>query len=279
MDRPHRLGQPVDVSVRSIIPMAAIALAIAPWLGAGVPAVAEPGVMRLAQAQPGGVRRIAPDLVAPPQVDDGELERDDPRAPLSEIGPAARPAPPVAAPGPRRQSDGSMMRPVASAAGRLEAGGVVIAIAGIEIIEPEHTCRRPDGSVWPCGAHARTAFRSFLRARAVDCGDLPEGTAQTRFSVACTVGGQDIGAWLVANGWAKVTLDGPYGEEQRVAIEQRRGIFGPGPAAPPGTTAEPPAAALSPGTSPGEPATAEPEPEAANPRPRVTIPPGGAGLY
>ena len=272
MDRPHRVGQPVDVSMRSIIPVAAIMLAAAPWLDAGAAVAAEPGVVRLAQAEPRAVRRISPDLVAPPQIDEDELERDDPRAPLSEIGPAA---PPVAKP---RPPDAPILRPVATAAGRLEGGGMVIAVAGIEIVEPERTCRRPDGTTWPCGAHARTAFRSFLRARAVDC-DLPEGIPPARLSVSCAVGGQDLGAWLVANGWAKVTLDGPYGEEQRVAIEQRRGIFGAGPAAPPGTAAEPPAAALPPATSPGEPPAVEPVPEAANPRPRVTIPPGGAGLY
>ncbi|WP_367952258.1 thermonuclease family protein [Aquibium pacificus] len=192
---------------------------------------------QLAQAECGAsrpVRQIAPDLIAPPQIGGGELRRTDPRAPLSDIGPAAPAAPATAnATADAKEGRNMIFGPVATAAGRLEAEGMVIAIAGIEIVEPEHTCHGSKGD-WPCGMAARTAFRSFLRGRALDC-DIPEGELPARLSVACRLGSQDLGAWLVANGWAKVSSTGPYAEQQNEALAERRGIFGPGPERLPGT--------------------------------------------
>lgn len=245
-------------------------------------AVALHGMPASAQGNP--VRTISPELVAPPEVDNDTLQREEPRAPLSDIGPAGAPrAPEQVAPvlGPsRQQPPPKLFRPVATAAGRLEAEGVVVVIAGIDIIEPNQTC---GFSRWPCGASARTALRSFMRGRAVNC-EVPPEDLKGNVTSACTVAGQDIGAWLVSNGWAKVALDGPYAEEQQKAVEARRGIFGPGPEAlPPSQEGAPGQAApgVSPPMAPGtavppasQPPIAQP-PTAAPP----SLPPTGGGLY
>lgn len=199
-----------------------------------LPVAATP--IRLAQAAEGGgrsIRQIAPEIVAPPTVGTGDLERAAPRAPLSDLGTAA---PPALATDPAPVPDGAagaparpqIFRPVASAAGRIEADGLTIAIAGIEVLEPEQNCQGNEGE-WPCGMVARTAFRSFLRGRALDC-DLPDGDLSDRLTASCRLGSQDLGAWLVSNGWAKVSSTGPYASEQAEAVEARRGMFGPGPA-------------------------------------------------
>lgn len=206
--------------------LAAILVAGAVSSGAAETLHAAGSAVLMAQAADGTprrVRQIAPDLVAPPELEVDELKRVEPRAPLSEIGPA------VSVEATRKPQDvpGIIFGPVATAAGRIEAQGMVIAIAGIEIVEPEQTCRGRRGD-WPCGMLARTAFRSFLRGRALDC-DLPEGALPARLAVACRVGAQDLGAWLVSNGWAKVSSTGPYAQEQNQALAERRGIFGPGP--------------------------------------------------
>lgn len=199
-----------------------------------LPAAAAPILLAQA-AEDGGrpVRQIAPEIVAPPTVDTGDLERAAPRAPLSELGTAAPPAPaadlaPVPDGATGTPAKPQIFRPVASAAGRIEADGLTIAIAGIEVLEPEQSCQGDTGA-WPCGMVARTAFRSFLRGRALDC-DLPDGDLPDRLTASCRLGSQDLGAWLVSNGWAKVSSTGPYAGEQAEAIEGRRGMFGPGPA-------------------------------------------------
>ncbi|WP_210211773.1 thermonuclease family protein [Aquibium carbonis] len=187
-----------------------------------------------AQATDGGgrsIRQIAPEIVAPPVVDPGQLEREPPREPLSDLGTAGKPQ--RRAPARSGNRDAAVpgtpqfFRPVAAAAGRLEGGGLTVVIAGIDILEPDATCQGANGE-WPCGMAARTAFRSFLRGRALDC-DLPDGDLPERLAAACRLGTQDLGAWLVVNGWAKVSSVGPYAEEQAEAVENRRGIFGRGP--------------------------------------------------
>jgi endonuclease YncB( thermonuclease family) len=200
---------------------------------ATLPAAAMP--VLLAQATDDGgrsIRQIAPEIVAPPTVDPDELEREAPRQPLSELGTAGPPKRRTSA---RSAVGGSatepakpqVYRPVAAAAGRIESDGLTIILAGIDILEPEQTCRGVNGD-WPCGMVARTAFRYFLRGRALDC-DLPDGELPQSLTATCRLGAQDLGAWLVANGWAKVSSTGPYAEEQAQAVEKRRGIFGPRP--------------------------------------------------
>jgi len=267
------------VSPAPLLPVLAL-LAASAW---APPAATSP--ILLAQAADDGgrsIRQIAPGIVAPPTVDTGDLEREAPRAPLSDLGTAGPPEPARRSGSETDRSAGEppkpqVFRPVASAAGRIEADGLTIAIAGIEVLEPEQTCHGDNGD-WPCGMVARTAFRSFLRGRALDC-DLPDGELPDRLTASCRLGSQDLGAWLVSNGWAKVSSTGPYAGEQADAVEARRGMFGPGPlplppAPAPATEAAPaPSGAVQPPAA-GAPG-AEPAPSAIERRPL----PEPKGLY
>jgi len=166
-----------------------------------------------------GARPIAPDAVAIPPVDPAELRRLEARAPLSPLGAAPDPAdlPPRAR---------VLHRPVALAAGLVEAQGHVIALAGIETVDPGETCEH-DGRQWPCGTHARTAFRNFLRARALSC-VVPASPLSETVTVGCTVGGHDPALWLAENGWVRVGSD-DYEDAIAAAREAGRGLFGPPP--------------------------------------------------
>jgi endonuclease YncB( thermonuclease family) len=111
------------------------------------------------------------------QADDGDMEREAPRAPLSDLGLASTPKPPEP-PAPATPVDAGeqmqlLQRPVAVAAGRLESQGRTIELQGIEIVPVEQTCQTASGESWPCGMQARTAFRQWLRSRAIMC-RLPE---------------------------------------------------------------------------------------------------------
>lgn len=41
------------------------------------------------------------------------------------------------------------------------------------------------------------------------------------------LGKQDVGAWLVANGWAMASPSGIYGKAESVARAAEMGVFGP----------------------------------------------------
>jgi endonuclease YncB( thermonuclease family) len=134
------------------------------------------------------VRPIEPSLFALPEKGVAKpLQRVAPRPPLSKPPEKEKPATTV------------YRQPVALASGLVRSGDTTLQIMGIE---PENTEKQCGGSgkSWPCGMIARTAFRNFLRARALVC-DTPQETGKT-VTTRCNVAGQDVAEWLVANGWA-----------------------------------------------------------------------------
>ncbi len=156
-----------------------------------------------------------------------ELQRVEPRAPLSQIAAPALPAPPKSVedlPKKWRQVGNG----IASAAGIIEAGTVSITLAGLDTLTVDETCTAPSGEVWPCGMVARTAFRSYLRSRTLNC-ELPEGLIDTAIAAECLLAGEDPAKWLVQNGWAWANKDGLYGGDGELARQQSKGIYGPPP--------------------------------------------------
>jgi len=85
--------------------------------------------------------------------------------------------------------------------GTLQSGGVVIRLAGIAARDADATCKDEKGKSWPCGAAAKIALTRLIRARAVTC-ELPKAGEHNIFIARCSVGGADLSAWLVRQGWA-----------------------------------------------------------------------------
>ncbi len=168
-------------------------------------------------------RPVAPEDIAPPPLEQGDLVREAPRPPLSELSLALPPKPKM----PDDWDGTTLFQPVASAAGLIEAKGFSVAISGVTPVEAGESCTF-EGKEWNCGMRARTAFRGFLRSRAVVC-DVPPDTERGVIVARCRVGKQDIGEWLVANGWAKAETGGPYAEAGQKAEAEKKGIFGPVP--------------------------------------------------
>lgn len=171
-------------------------------------------------------RAIDPKVVAPPQLQPEELERVEPRAPLSDLALAGPPKPPKTKM-PDDWNGTKLFQPVASAAGVIEAKGYSVAISGVDIVRQDETCT-DGGKSWTCGTRARTAFRAFLRGRAVVCTVPPEG-GRDLITAECRVGNQDVGQWLIENGWARAAKGGPYVEAGEKARTARKGIFGQAP--------------------------------------------------
>lgn len=199
---------------------------------------------RTTQPTGGRVRPVAPDVVAAPPVERETLERVEAREPLSPIGRAVTPSEEPPKPT-------ILHRPLAVAAGLFESQGHTVKIAGIEPPDAGETCIS-DGVSWPCGVHARTAFRNWLRGRALTCVVPPVPGGEVVVS-DCTRGKQNPAEWLVTQGWARAEADGPYAALETAARAQRRGLFGPAPAAlaPATVTLPDPAAPDSSGASGG----------------------------
>ena len=178
---------------------------------------APPAVVPEAPVPP---RPVAPSIIAIPPVDSMALERVEARPPLSEIAQAVPPKKPPPKP--------LLFQPVAEAAGIIVAGGRTITISGTEPIPDGEMCGRQIGGTWPCGRAARSAFRAFLRGRAVTC-DFPEGEVPDQLTTSCRLGPRDIGAWLVENDWARAAGDA-YAKQAKAAEDAARGLFGNGPA-------------------------------------------------
>ncbi|HWK66059.1 MAG TPA: thermonuclease family protein [Rhizobiaceae bacterium] len=150
----------------------------------------------------------------------GALERIERREPLSELSLAL---PPKLPSGP---SGVILFRPIATSSARFEAMDRVVAVAGVENVELDERCSY-EGKDWDCGIHARTAFRAFIRGRAITCDLAPD--APKEVVADCHIGAQDVGEWLVANGWARASPGGPYTDAEKKARDARLGVFGPPP--------------------------------------------------
>lgn len=184
------------------------------------------------------------------------LERVAPRPPLSDLASPQQPERPKPIP-PDRWRPTRLFNPVATAAGMIEAQGHKLALAGVDPVRPDEKCTF-EGREWPCGTQARTAFRLWLRARAVSCKVPPEPDRETLVA-ECDVGKEDPALWLVENGWAKAAASGPYADAGRKAEAGKKGIFGPPPR---------PASAVSPLPDPAiEAPEAPPMPPASPPAP------------
>ena len=163
-------------------------------------------------------RLVAPAIVAPPDLAAEELQREAPREPLSQLSLALPPKPEMK----NEWAGTAFFRPVAIKSAVFESMGRTIAIAGVESVPLDESCDH-EGVSWQCGMRARTAFRLWLRGRALVC-QLPE-EEQAVTSARCRLAKQDAGAWLVANGWALAAPGGPYVQAEEKARAAKDGYF------------------------------------------------------
>ena len=107
----------------------------------------------------------------------------------------------------------------------LEIHGTRIRLWGIDAPESSQRCTAPDGRQWRCGAAAANRLAEFVGNRTVSC--RPRDTDRYgRLIAACSVGNQDLGRWVVENGWAfafsRYSRD--YVSDEARALAARRGI-------------------------------------------------------
>lgn len=93
-------------------------------------------------------------------------------------------------------------------------------------LEAGQWCGDP-GKLWPCGRDAANAVAALVGDRPVTCVRTDQRLTWNRMLAKCYVGGVDIGAWTVEQGWAlayrRFSLD--YVEAEDRAREAKRGMW------------------------------------------------------
>ncbi len=107
----------------------------------------------------------------------------------------------------------------------LEIHGERIRLHGIGAPEMRQSCWR-DGKVWRCGGAATNALAGKIASRVVACQEL-DRDRYGRIVAKCAVAGEDLGEWMVANGWAVayVYFSYEYTRAEQRAKSARRGIW------------------------------------------------------
>lgn len=107
----------------------------------------------------------------------------------------------------------------------IEVHGVRIRLHGIDAPESGQVCFA-DGVQWRCGQQAALALDARIAGRTVSCSER-DVDRYGRVVAVCSAGGEDLNAWLVAEGWAlayrRYSLD--YVDEEAAAAAARRGIW------------------------------------------------------
>ena len=102
----------------------------------------------------------------------------------------------------------------------IDIDGTRYRLHGIDAPESYQTCRAW-GHTWECGKAATQAFRSHIEG--ISCSEA----STDRYGRAvghCSVGDEDINAWLVRNGWAIAYYSADYVNEEAQAKAARLGI-------------------------------------------------------
>ncbi len=107
----------------------------------------------------------------------------------------------------------------------IEVHGQRIRLHGIDAPESRQLCRL-DGKPWQCGKDAANALAEKIARRSVTCEDLGRDHHQ-RIIARCTVAGEDMGEWMVAQGWAVAyyLFSYEYSRAEHRAESARRGIW------------------------------------------------------
>jgi endonuclease YncB( thermonuclease family) len=102
----------------------------------------------------------------------------------------------------------------------IEIHGQAVRLLDMDAPEPEQLCRGADGTEYRCGERAASVLSDFLAQREVTC-DWANLDRQGRRLARCTIAGQDLGLWMVEQGWALPARDCKC-ETYRAAAERAK---------------------------------------------------------
>jgi len=105
--------------------------------------------------------------------------------------------------------------------GLLDFAGQPVYLYGLRGLREDQTCALGDGT-WDCGREARWAAANRIANHWVDCVERARGAGGEIFAVCYLggVGGPELNAWLVEEGWARAARD--YAEDYAAAEDRAR---------------------------------------------------------
>jgi endonuclease YncB( thermonuclease family) len=101
-----------------------------------------------------------------------------------------------------------------------------VRLMGIDAPDPGQICQNRYGSPFDCGSIATGVLRALVAGRAVDC-TVTERDRTGMEMGECRAGGVDLGAAMVARGWAFAyrSLSGAYQNNEAYAQSRRIGLW------------------------------------------------------
>lgn len=107
----------------------------------------------------------------------------------------------------------------------IEIHGVRIRLQGIDAPERQQLCD-DHGKPWRCGRAAALALADKLEGRTLACRPIRHDRYGRTLAI-CSIGHEDVNAWLVLEGWALAyrAYSKAYIDEEAIAQHAHRGIW------------------------------------------------------
>lgn len=216
------LALPLFVLSVTGVAIAALALVPAPQTQPEI-APPEPSA-NIARAKPieeSNARDVGGGSVPTPVLPNMALERIAPAPGTQQLEAFGPPKPPLTEDQPYL-----LFQPFVENAGTLIAEGRTITLKHVVAVNAGQMCDTADGGQWPCGMKSRTALRALVRGRAISC--LLPDQQKTAVETECRIGKENLGEWLVEQGWAAPKPGSDLESLGRAAKLMGRGIYGKG---------------------------------------------------
>ena len=107
----------------------------------------------------------------------------------------------------------------------IEIRGQRIRLFGIDAPESRQTCEA-DGQTYRCGQQAALALADHIGQQTIAC-EQRDVDRYRRIVAVCRLGGEDVGAWMVSQGWAMAysRYSRDYFDEELTARANKRGMW------------------------------------------------------
>jgi endonuclease YncB( thermonuclease family) len=124
------------------------------------------------------------------------------------------------------RADPLVVAPRIMDADTVDAGTVKIRLNGIDAPESDQRCLDARGQVWSCGLAATAKLEAYSQGGSWSC-ELSGTDRYGRFLGTCSVNGEDVGRWLVRNGWALAfrRYSTAYVSDENYAREHQLGLW------------------------------------------------------